>query len=140
MGGETLARGTDYQIFYDFGRVIFSDPVGLAERHPSQAIEITFEVAPLFNLAPTALWGAAGTWTLGESTAFNSTLLLQDQESLANRPILGTEPTRTLIGTVDGIWTRETPFMTRWLDALPGIETDEPSIFSIRGELAWSQP
>ncbi len=140
MGGETLVRGTDYQIFYDFGRVVFSDPGGLAERHPNQAIEITFEVAPLFNLAPTALWGAAGTWTLGENTAFNSTLLLQDQESLANRPILGTEPTRTLIGTVDGIWTRETPFITRWVDALPGIETDEPSILSVRGELAWSQP
>ena len=32
MGGQALARGTDYQIFYDFGRVVFSDPAGLAER------------------------------------------------------------------------------------------------------------
>ncbi|HYO45203.1 MAG TPA: cell surface protein SprA, partial [Gemmatimonadota bacterium] len=140
MGGETLSRGTDYQIFYDFGRVVFSDPSGLAERHPNQSIDISFEVAPLFNLAPTALWGASGTWTLGENAALNSTLVMQNQESLANRPILGSEPTRTLIGTVDGTWARETPFMTRWMDALPGLETDEPSSFSVRGELAWSQP
>jgi hypothetical protein len=140
MGGETLSRGTDYQIFYDFGRIVFTDPGGLAERHPNQSIDISFEVAPLFNLAPTALWGASGTWSLGDNTALNSTLVLQNQESLANRPILGSEPTRTLIGTVDGTWARETPFMTRWIDALPGLETDEPSSFSVRGELAWSQP
>ena len=24
MGGEALVRGTDYQIFYDYGRVVFS--------------------------------------------------------------------------------------------------------------------
>jgi hypothetical protein len=140
MGGATLVRGTDYQIFYDFGRVVFSDPASLAERHPNQSIDISFEVAPLFNLAPTALWGASGTWALGEHTALNSTIVMQNQESLANRPILGSEPTRTLIGTVDGTWSRETPFLTRWLDALPGLETDEPSTFSVRGELAWSQP
>jgi hypothetical protein len=140
MGGETLTPGSDYQIFYDFGRVVFTDPDGLAERHPNQAINITFEVAPLFNLAPTALWGTSGTWTLGENAAINSTLVMQNQESLANRPILGSEPTRTLIGTVDGIWSRETPFITEWLDALPGLESDAPSSFSIRGELAWSQP
>jgi hypothetical protein len=140
MGGETLARGTDYQIFYDFGRVVFTDPAGLAERHPNQSIDIAFEVAPLFNLAPTGLWGASGTWTVGENAAVNSTLVMQNQESLANRPILGSEPTRTLIGTVDGIWSRETPFLTNWLNAIPGLETDEPSSFSVRGELAWSQP
>jgi hypothetical protein len=140
MGGEVLARGTDYQIFYDFGRVVFTDPSGLADRHPNQSIDISFEVAPLFNLAPTALWGASGTWTLGDDAAFNSTVVMQNQESLANRPILGSEPTRTLIGTVDGIWSREAPFLTDWLDALPGLETDQPSSVSVRGELAWSQP
>lgn len=140
MGGETLARGVDYQIYYDFGRVVFTNPAALADRHPNQSINISFEVAPLFNLAPTSLWGASSTWTIGENTALNSTVLMQNQQSLANRPILGSEPTRTMIGTVDGTWSRDTPFVTRWLNALPGLETEEPSSFSVRGELALSLP
>lgn len=140
MGGETLQRGTDYQIFYEFGRLVFNDPAGLAERHPDASVRINFEVAPLFNLAPTSLWGAAGTWNLSENAVVNSAIIMQDQESLANRPILGAEPTRTVIGEIDGSWRRETPFLTRWLDALPGLETEASSGFSLRGEVAFSQP
>lgn len=140
FGGVTLQRGEDYQIFYEFGRVIFNDPAGLAENNPDASLDIRFEVAPLFNLAPTSLMGTAGTWNISENAAINSTILLQDQESLANRPILGGEPTRMLIGEIDGTWARSAPFLTRWLDALPGLESDEPSRFDLRGELAWSQP
>lgn len=140
VGGETLVRGQDYQIFYEFGRLVFSDPAGLAERHPDSAVRINFEVAPLFNLAPTSLWGTTGTWNLSENAVVNSTLLVQNQESLANRPILGAEPTRTMIGEVDARWARDAPFLTRWVDALPGIETEAPSSFSLRGEMAFSRP
>ncbi|MFN2382677.1 MAG: hypothetical protein ABR559_00270 [Gemmatimonadota bacterium] len=140
IGAETLTRGEDYQIFYDFGKVVFSDPAGLAERHPNDRISIAFEVAPLFNLAPTTLWGAAGTYALGQRAAINSTLLVQRQESLANRPILGAEPTRTLIAEIDGVYARPLPILTRWLDALPGVDTEALSDVSLRGELAWSQP
>lgn len=140
IGGRLLERGVDYQIFYDFGRIILNDAAGLAETNPNDALSISFEVAPLFNLAPTSLYGAGGTWQLGDNAVFNSTLVLQNQQSLANRPILGAEPTQTLIGTLDGSYARSLPFLTRWLDALPGMETDDPSLFSVRGELAWSRP
>lgn len=140
IGGEPLTPGEDYQIFYEFGRVVLNDPAGLAERHPNQQIGITFEVAPLFNLAPTSLYGAAGTYALGRNAVINSSLVIQDKESLANRPILGAEPTRTVIGEVDGSWARPLPFVTRWLDALPGLDARDASTFSVRGEIAWSLP
>jgi hypothetical protein len=140
IGGERLERGRDYQIFYDFGRVVFSDPGGLAQRHPSESIDIAFEVAPLFNLAPTMLWGGSGTWTAARDAVVNSTLLVQRQGSLANRPILGAEPTQTLIAEVDGSLVRPLPGVTAWLDRLPGVDSDVASTISLRGELAWSQP
>ncbi|MDX1660798.1 MAG: hypothetical protein R3326_03315, partial [Gemmatimonadota bacterium] len=140
MGGETLERGVDYQIFYEFGRLVFNDPAALAERHPDAAVRINFEVAPLFNLAPTSMWGATGTWNLSENAIINSSMVMQDKESLANRPILGAEPTRTVIGEIDGTWRGEAPMLTRWLDALPLLEADEASRFSLRGEVAFSQP
>ncbi len=140
IGAETLVRGEDYQILYELGRVVLSDPAGLAERHPNDRLAITYEVAPLFNLAPTTLYGAAGSYRLGEGAVFNSTLMLQRKESLANRPILGAEPTQTLIAALDGSWSRPLTFMDRWLDGLPGSTGETPSTFSLRGEMAFSRP
>jgi hypothetical protein len=140
IGGETLTRGEDYQIFYDFGRVVLTDPAGLAERHPNDRLGINFEVAPLFNLAPTTLYGAAGSYAPAPNVVVNSTLMVHRQQSLANRPILGAEPFQTVIGAVDGVYTGRMPFMSRWLDALPGVDGGRASTFTLRGELAWSNP
>jgi hypothetical protein len=140
IGGEVLTRGEDYQIFYDFGRVVLTDPAGLAERHPNDRLGINFEVAPLFNLAPTTLYGAAGSYAPAPNVVINSTLMAQRQQSLANRPILGAEPAQTVIGAVDGVYTGRMPFMSRWLDALPGVDGGRTSTFTLRGELAWSNP
>jgi len=140
IGGEPLVRGEDYQIFYDFGRVVFNDPAALAEDHPGESVGISFEVAPLFNLAPTSVWGMAGTWSVAPGLTINSSTVFQDKESLANRPILGAEPTRTLISEIDGTWNRDLGGLSRWLDGLPGIGGDERSRFSLRGEVAFSQP
>ena len=140
IGGQTLIRGQDYQIFYDFGKVVFTDPSGLADRYPNQAISIAFEVAPLFNLAPTSLYGATGTWSVAPNVALNSTVLVHRQQSLANRPILGAEPTQTLIAEVDGSFVRSVPAFTSLVNLLPGIDTEQASSFTLRGELAWSQP
>jgi hypothetical protein len=140
IGGETLTSGEDYQIVYELGRLILTDPAGLAERHPADRLAITFEVAPLFNLAPTSLYGAAGSYRLAQGAVLNGTFMLQRKESLANRPILGAEPTQTMIAELDGSWTRPMTFMDRWLDGLPGATGDTPSLFSLRGEMALSQP
>lgn len=140
IGEEVLTRGEDYQIFYDFGRVVLSDPAGLAEQYPNDRLDINFEVAPLFNLAPTTLYGAAGSYAPAPNMTINSTLMVQRQQSLANRPILGAEPFQTVIGTVDGVYTGRMPYMSRWLDGLPGVDGGRASTFTLRGELAWSNP
>ncbi|MGH7549605.1 MAG: hypothetical protein ACREK3_02505 [Gemmatimonadota bacterium] len=140
IGAETLLRGEDYQIIYELGRLVLTDPAGLAERHPNDRLAIEYEVAPLFNLAPTTLYGAAGSYHLAEGAVLNSTLMLQRKESLANRPILGAEPTQALIAEVDGSWSRPLTFMDRWLDGLPGSTGETPSSFSLRGEMAFSRP
>jgi hypothetical protein len=140
IGNATLIRGQDYQIFYDFGKVVFSSPSDLAEQYPNESITISFEVAPLFNLAPTALYGGTGTWQVAEDAVLNSAVIVQRQQSLANRPILGAEPTQTLIGEVDGSFARTIPALTRWVDRLPLVEGIQPSSVMLRGEVAWSQP
>lgn len=140
IGGETLVRGEDYQIFYDFGRVVLNNPSELAERHPNDRLQINFEVAPLFNLAPTTLYGAAGTYNVAPGTQINSTLMVQRQQSLANRPILGAEPFQAVVGEVDAVVSRPLPFLSRWLDRFPGVDPSRGSSMILRGEMAFSNP
>ncbi|MFN2431207.1 MAG: hypothetical protein ABR599_00030 [Gemmatimonadota bacterium] len=140
IGGTQLERGGDYQIFYDFGRLVFSDPEALFARFPNAAVEISFEVAPLFNLSPTTIGGFNAVYEAGERVFLNSTLIMQETESLSNRPILGAEPTRSILGEVDGNYEVELPFLTRVLDELPLVRASGPSTFRLRGEAALNAP
>jgi hypothetical protein len=139
-GGVTLVRGQDYQIFYDFGRLVFSDPDALASRFPNSQIEISFEVAPLFNLAPTSVAGFNAVYQPAGKLFLNSSVIMQSTESLSNRPILGAEPTRSILGELDGNYEVELPFLSRVLDDLPLLRAAGPSTLRLRGEMALNLP
>ncbi len=140
IGGVTLQRGKDYQIFYDFGRLVFAEADALFARFPNSQIEIDFEVAPLFNLAPTNVAGFNAVYRKGDNLFVNSSVLLQSTESLSNRPILGAEPTRSLVGEVDGNYDLDLPFLTEVLDDLPLMRARGRSGLRLRGEMALNQP
>jgi hypothetical protein len=140
IGGVALERGKDYQIFYDFGRLVFTEPEGLFARFPNSQIEIDFEVAPLFNLAPTNVAGFNAIYRPGEKLFLNSSVLRQSTESLSNRPVLGAEPTRSMVGEVDGNYDLDLPFLTRTLDGLPLLRARGRSGLRLRGEVALNLP
>lgn len=140
IGGTALVRGEDYQIFYDFGRLVFSEPEALFSRFPNAQVDISFEVAPLFNLAPTSVAGFNAVYQPDEKLFLNSSVLMQTTRSLANRPILGAEPTRSILGEVDGNYEAELPFLTEGLDDLPLLRAAGTSSLQLRGEMALNLP
>ena len=56
------------------------------------------------------------------------------------RPRLGEEPSRVLIGDLNGEWRMHPQFLTRWMDALPGVRTTQPSEFNLSAEVGASFP
>ncbi|MBA2565326.1 MAG: hypothetical protein H0V09_07870 [Gemmatimonadetes bacterium] len=140
IGGVPLVRGEDYQIFYDFGRLVLSDPETLFSRFPTAQIDISYEVAPLFNLAPNSVAGFNAVYRPRDELFLNSSVLMQTTESLSNRPILGAEPTRSIVAEVDGNYEVGLPFLTRALDGLPLLRADGESTFQLRGEAALNLP
>lgn len=140
VGSRVLERGKDYQIAYEIGQVTFLNPEELLGSNPNSQIHITYENVPLLNLQPTSLMGVTGRYDLGPDAEFNTTWIMQSQESLQRRPVLGFEPRRSMIGQVSGVWRLTPDFLTEAVDALPLVETERPSRLNLEGEVALSQP
>ncbi|MGI8765740.1 MAG: cell surface protein SprA [Gemmatimonadaceae bacterium] len=132
-----LARGTDYTVDYDLGRVNFARPDTLFPR-PRQ-VSVQFEENPLFIETPTSIFGASLEIPL-DNGQINLLALSQSQRSSYTRPPLGLEPQATLIGGVNTVLNFDADPLTRLVSRMPYGETNTPSHVSIAGEFAASRP
>src|SRR5437667_7776279 len=66
--------------------------------------------------------------------------IFQREQSTFTRPPLGFEPAAGFIGGISTELRFQPDWMTRFMNALPGIRTTVPSALSINGELAFSEP
>ena len=139
VGNQLLTRGTDYTIDYPSGTVQFRFPDSLFTRGAAQ-VRVQFEERAAFTVAPTAIYGLAARYDLGERGVVNLTGLFQTQQSAFTRPPLGSEPSSSFIGGISTELHFKPDWVTRALDALPGVHTDVPSFLNVAAEAALSRP
>lgn len=132
-----LARGSDYTVDYDLGRVNFARPDTLFPR-PRQ-VTVQFEENPLFIETPTSILGASLEIPLANGQ-INLLALSQSQRSSYTRPTLGLEPQATLIGGINTVLNFDADPLTRLVSRLPYGETNAQSHVSIAAEFAASKP
>jgi hypothetical protein len=132
-----LARGSDYSVDYDLGRVNFARPDTLFPR-PRQ-VTVQFEENPLFVETPTSILGSSLEIPLTNGQ-INILALSQSQKSTYTRPLLGLEPQSTLIGGINATMNFDADPLTRLVSRLPYGHTDVPSHVSLAGEFAASKP
>ena len=137
VNGRELARGTDYTVDYELGRVTFSRPDTLFPQ-PRQ-VTVRYEENPLFTSAPTNIFGLAGEFPF-ESGRLWVTAISQSQKTTFNRPPLGFEPASSLVAGISGAFNWDVPLLSRGLARLPFAESSSPSRISISGEVATSRP
>lgn len=137
VGGRPLTRGVDYDVIYDIGQIIFLNPDVLAG---GGEINIDYEYAPLFAQTQTTLLGLRGDYTPSENASFATTWFMQSDRSIEQKPRLGDESRRNIIGEVDGRMLFEPSFLTDLANAIPLVETDEVSRVDVSGEVAVSLP
>ncbi|MBI4513854.1 MAG: hypothetical protein HY702_07060 [Gemmatimonadetes bacterium] len=140
IGSTPLQRGTDYDIDYSTGRVDLRDPDRWFANNPGAQIRVTYEQKPLFQLAPTSVFGFHGRAPLGRGGELNFMGLAQTEKTLQTRPELGLEPGAMKLGGVSGKFQFEPAWLTRAINALPGIEAELPSSIALDGEIASSLP
>jgi len=137
LNGTAMVNNVDYTVDYILGEVVIKSDRALV---PGANLQIKFEQNDLFQLASKTLLGARGDLALGQNTNFGFTIMNLNQQTLSDKVRLGEEPSNNTIMGVDGATQFNLPILTRALDALPLLQTHEPSQLKVSGEAAYMIP
>ena len=134
-----LTREADYSIDYTTGQVQFKNPDALFQGGAAQ-VRAQFEERAAFSIAPTTTYGLAARYDLGRVGQVNLMGIFQNEQSTFTRPPLGFEPSSGFIGGISTQLRFQPEWITRAMDALPGVRTTVPSALSLNAEVAMSKP
>ncbi|MGD8869493.1 MAG: hypothetical protein PVI01_17880, partial [Gemmatimonadales bacterium] len=135
-----LIRGEDYTIDYDVGQVELREPERWFANNPSARVRVSFEQKPLFQLAPTTVFGLQARYGIGQIGEFNFIGLSQTEKTLQTRPELGLEPSAVRLTGFSGRLDFRPDWLTGLANALPGVDSEASSSISLDGEVALSMP
>lgn len=137
IDGQTLQRNRDYKIDYETGEVEFIGDVLL---NPNSNITIDYEYKPFAIGGSSTLLGFNSIWNLSKNSRLGTTWLYESKASPTERPRLGEEPSKAVVGGFDASLQYEPQFLTSLVNALPLVDTDARSSFSFNGGVAVSFP
>lgn len=136
-GGTPLQEQTDFVVDYTFGRVtILNDAI----LNSGKNITVDYEQSDPFAFQTRTLLGTRFDYKLNDEVNFGSTLLFYNERPLISRNAIGTEPARNLQYGFDVNVRKDSRLLTKWIDAIPGIQTKELSSFSVNAEFAQLLP
>ncbi len=127
----------DYIVDYDFGRITFLTTAG---KDPDAKIEIDYEYRSAFEVASKSLAGVRADWNITDWAKLGGTFIYRSENVADRRPRVGNENIEMLMADVDGTLTFKPAFITRWLNALPLINTTAESRITLSGEIAYTIP
>lgn len=135
--GILLNEGIDYQVDYNIGKVTILNQGILTS---GQEIKVDFETVTLFGIETKTLVGTRFDYVVSQDVQFGATVLHLNERPLTNKVNIGDEPLSNLIWGVDGTVRKDSRFITKLVDKIPLIQTNEISTFNAAGEFAMLVP
>ena len=132
-GNTPLTEGTDFTVDYQLGRVTILNSGVLSS---GKEIRVTFEKADLFNFQQRTMLGTRFDYKVNDDINLGATILHLNERPTITRPSIGDEPTRNTKYGFDLNYRKESRFLTKLVDALPLIQTKEPSSVAVSAEFA----
>jgi hypothetical protein len=139
IDGTSLSRGTDYDINYDTGEVELKGNA-LDRMGPDSKVNIDYEYTPFGGGASSSLVGFSTTSKFSQNARLGTIFLYESKGTSVEKPRLGEEPTRALVGGINGQFQHTSRFLTGLANVLPLVDTDAPSVIAVNGEIAASIP
>jgi cell surface protein SprA len=136
-GGRVLLEGVDYSVNYQAGRVQILDPALQASNTP---IEVSVENNSTFGQQTRRFMGINVEHKFSDKFLIGATFLKMTEKPLTQKSSYGQESVNNSIFGVNTNFSTEIPFLTRMANKLPNVDTDVPSNFSFRGEVAFLKP
>ena len=139
LDGRDLVRGQDYSINYDTGEVELKGGV-LGDLTPTSKLSIDYEFTPFGGSASSTLVGFSTQSKFSENARLGSIFLYESKGTSQDKPRLGEEPTRALVGGLNGQFQHSSKLLTSIANILPLVDTDVKSTITMSGEIAASLP
>lgn len=136
-GGRVLLEGVDYTVNYQLGRVQILDPSLQASNTP---IQISVENNSVFGQQTKRFMGINVEHKLSDNFLVGGTFLRLTERPLTQKANYNQESVMNSIFGFNTNFSTEVPFFTRLVNKLPNVDTDVPSNFSLRGEVAFLKP
>jgi len=133
VGGEKLQEGVDYEVISEVGQVILTSE---RARDPNREVEIDYEYAPFFNPDQKILLGQRVDHDFNENAKIGGMVLFKKEFSSETSPQLGREENWTLLSDINGELKYQPAWMTQAVNAIPFVQTQSPSNFTMTGEVA----
>jgi cell surface protein SprA len=134
-GGVPLSAGVDYVLEAQIGRLrIINESVTNSGRE----IRISYEQPDLFQNQIRSLVGTRLDYAVNRDVSIGLTAMHMKETpaGFLTRVALGNEPVNNTILGVNANIRKDSPGLTRLLDALPGVQTKEMSTIQFNGEVA----
>ncbi len=135
-GGEKLVEGQDYTINYQIGRVTILNDAIISSGRP---IRVQYE-NNTFNFNQKTMVGLRGEYRFSEDVSLGATYMHLFERPFTQKVNIGEDPINNRIYGLDFSISKEAPWLTKAVDALPLIETKAPSNINFVAEGAWLKP
>jgi hypothetical protein len=136
-GSVLLTQGVDYSVDYATGELVIRNASVLTA---GANLKITYESNDLFQLASKTLLGTRAEYQINKTSYVGFTLLNLKQQTLNDKVRIGEEPTNNTIMGFDASTDIKSNFITNLINKIPGYNTKEESLISLKGEVAFMIP
>ncbi len=137
LDGRTLKKGTDYTVDYFLGQIKILNQDALK---PGADLEISYESNQVFQLDKKVVIGGRAEYKFGNNSFLAATGMYYSKSSIDDKVRVGQEPFSNFVWDVNGRYEHNLNFVTRAIDYLPLVRTEEPSHFQVEGEVAQVLP
>ena len=132
-GGVPLTENVDFTVDYNAGRVEIINPALIESQTP---IQVSLESNQFFGFQTKTLVGTHLDYRVSNDFNIGGTVLHLTERPYTQKVNFGEEPISNTILGLNTSYRSESQFLTRMVDALPFIETKDPSSVTFFGEFA----
>ncbi|HMP13952.1 MAG TPA: cell surface protein SprA [Saprospiraceae bacterium] len=136
-GGQLLVEGADYEVDYNIGRVRILNDAILNSGVP---INVSFEDNTLFGFQTKTMIGLRADYQIGENFNLGATYLQLFERPFTQKVNLGDDPINNRIYGLDINFSKDAPWLTKIVDAIPLVSTRQPSNITFSAEMAALKP
>ena len=136
-GGRELVEGSDYEVDYNIGRIKILNDAILNSGTP---VNVSFENNSLFGFQNKTMLGLRADYRFSEELSIGGTYMHLFERPFTQKVNIGDDPINNKIFGLDISLDKNAPWLTKFVDGIPLIDTKEPSRINFVAEGAYLKP